>query len=389
MQFVGSESDSNSLITVISSCPQSVALLVGQSIHCHIIKVVVDEDVSVMNSLVGMYGRCGNLDLAQRIFYRMHRDTVTWNSLISAYTHSGHSSEALSLFDQMLLEDVEPNSATLVSAHSACSNQAALNHGKWIHNYVTEIGMEFDVSLATALVYMYAKCGPLEISREIFNAMPKRDVISVFGYGIHGNVRDALEIFQQMENSGMKPNEVPHAGLIVEGTNMFGRMIDYSITPTLKHYACMVDLLGRSGNPHKAEAMISTMPIAPDGGVWGALLSACSIHDEVEMGERIAKPALETDPENDGHYILISNMYSSVGRWEEAERVRRMMKRRGVRKRAGWSAIEVGEEVHVFMVGDRSHPLSVEMYEMLEALSRQMEELGYAIESGFGVCHVE
>ncbi|XP_058084122.1 pentatricopeptide repeat-containing protein At4g39952, mitochondrial-like [Magnolia sinica] len=402
MQFAGSESDSNSWITVISSCPQSVALCVGQSIHCHIIKSVIDEDVSVMNSLVGMYGRCGNLDLAQRIFYRMHRDTVTWNSLISAYTHSGRSSEALSLFNQMLLEDVEPNSATLVSALSACSNLAALNHGKWIHNYVKETGMEFDVSLATALVDMYAKCGQLEISREIFDAMPKRDVISwnvmIFGYGIHGNARDALETFQQMENSGMKPNEVTflavlsacsHAGLVVEGTKMFGRMIDYSITPTLKHYACMVDLLGRSGNVHKAEAMISTMPIAPDGGVWGALLSACSIHDEVEMGERIAKRALELDPENDGYYILISNMYSSVGRWEEAERVRRMMKRRGVRKRAGWSAMELGEEVHVFMVGDRSHPLSVEMYEMLEALSRQMEELGYAIESGFGVCHVE
>lgn len=349
---------------------------------------------------MGLYGRCGKLDVARRIFHRMHRDIVTWNTLIAAHAHSGHASEALSLFDQMLLENVKPSSATLVSLLSACSHLAALIHGERIHNYIKEMGYECDVSLSTALD-MYAKCGQVRIARKIFDAMPERDVISwnamISGYGIHGNATDAVEIFRQMEESGVSPNAVTflaalsacsHVGLVKEGRHLFGRMKDYSIMPSLKHYSCMVDLLGRSGNLDEAEAMILTMHVPPDGGVWGALLGACKIHGNVEMGERIARRAFESDPENDGYYILMSNMYSSVGKWEDAEQVRGMMKRRGVRKRAGWSAMELGADVHVFLVGDKIHLQSAEIYAVLEALFKQMEECGYVVEKQFWVVSV-
>ncbi|XXG78950.1 hypothetical protein AAC387_Pa09g0121 [Persea americana] len=398
MQLIGLEADSNSLVSVISSCSH---LRLGRSLHCYVIKTSVDEDVSILNSLMGLYGRCGKLDVARRIFHRMHRDIVTWNTLIAAYAHSGRASEALSLFDQMLLENVKPSLATLVSLLSACSHLAALNHGERIHNYIEEMGYECDVSLSTALVDMYAKCGQVRMAREIFDAMPERDVISwnamISGYGIHGNAKDAVEIFRQMEESGVSPNAVTflatlsacsHVGLVKEGRHLFRRMKYYSIMPSLKHYSCMVDLLGRSGNLDEAEAMILTMPVPPDGGVWGALLGACKIHGNVEMGERISRRAFELDPGNDGYYILMSNMYSSVGKWEDAELVRGMMKRRGVRKRAGWSAMELGADVHVFLVGDKTHLQSAEIYAVLEALFKQMEECGYVVEKQFGVVSV-
>lgn len=401
MQLVGLEADSNSLVAVISSCSQLLAMHLGRSVHCHVIKTIVDEDVSILNSLIGLYGRCGNLHGARRIFRRMHRDIVTWNTLIAAYAHSGHSSETLSLFDQMLLEEMKPNSATLVSVLSACSQLAAQNHGERIHNYIKEMGYECDVSLNTALVDVYAKCGQLGIAREIFDAMPERDVISwnvmISGYGIHGNATDAVGIFRQMEESGVSPNAVTflaalsacsHVGLVEEGRHLFGMMKDYSIVPSLKHYACMVDLLGRSGNLNEAEAMILTMPVAPDGGIWGALLGACKIHGNVEMGERVARQAFESDPENDGYYILMSNMYSSVGRWEDAEQVRGMMKKRGARKRAGWSAMELGADVHVFLVGDNTHLRSEEIYAVLDALFKQMEECSCVVEKQFGAVSI-
>ncbi|KAG1342358.1 pentatricopeptide repeat-containing protein, mitochondrial [Cocos nucifera] len=352
---LGYSSDLNCLVSVIYSCSQLGALRLGQSIHCYMIKYAVDEDVSVANALIGMYARCGKLDLARTIFDHTTRDVVTWNALIAAYAHLGHSSDALSLFDQMLFEDVKPNSATLVSILSACSHMAALHHGRWIHNYIKEMGLESDVSICTALVDMYAKCGQLEISRAIFDSMPERDVVSwnvmISGYGIHGYAKEALEVFREMEKTSLRPNGVTilsvlstcgHAGLVKEGKELFCGMGKYSVTPTLKHYACIVDLLGRSGNLCEAEAMVLNMPMEPDSGIWGALLGACRMHNNVEMGERIARRALESDPENDGYYILLSNMYSCAGRWEEVEKLRGSMNNKGVRKKAGWSAVELG-----------------------------------------------
>ncbi|KAA8546794.1 hypothetical protein F0562_003223 [Nyssa sinensis] len=341
----------------------------GRIIECLVRRNhVVDQ--MVHNALLSMYCKFGLPALAEKLFDRAERDkeawnmmvfgygkmglgdTVSWNTLISSYALSGHSAEALALFDKMISEGFKPNSATLVTVLSACSCIASLEKGEQVHSYIREGGFEFNLSLATALVDMYAKCGKLEKSREIFNVMKEKDVVSwnvmISGYAMHGDAESAIEIFRQMELSNVRPNELTflavlsactHAGLVEEGKFLFDRMGDYSVRPTLKHYASMVDLLGRSGNLHDAEALVLSMPIAPDGSLWGALLSACKIHNDTEMGIRIAKHAIESDTENDGYYIMLSNLYTSIGRWEEAERVRITMKDRGVRKKTGWSAV--------------------------------------------------
>lgn len=126
--------------------------------------------------------------------------------------------------------------------------------------------------------------------------------------------------------------------LLKRDETSFRKMHDYSLTPTLKHFACIVDLLGKSGNLQEAEDIVMSMPITPDGGLWGALLSACKIHNEVEIGLRIVKHAIKADPENDGYYITISNILDSNGKWEEAEKFRQLMKKKGVSKRLGWSS---------------------------------------------------
>ncbi|KAJ0988414.1 hypothetical protein J5N97_006770 [Dioscorea zingiberensis] len=387
----GAQADYNILVPVISSCSQLGALSLGQSLHCYALKTKVFGDAtSVCNALVGMYGRCGRLDLARIMFDGMSRDVVTWNALIAANAHLGHCNEALSLFDQMLGEGVKPTSTTLMSVLSACANIAALDRGIWIQNYIREMGLEYDVSLCTSLLDMYAKCGQLKTSREIFDSMSSKDIVAwnvmISAYGIHGYAKEALEIFEEVEKSGVKPNGITflavlsacsHGGLVKESKHIFARMVDHNITPTVKHYACMIDILGRSGDLSKAEAMVLSMPLKPDGGIWGALLGACKAHNNIEMGERVARMAFESDPENDGYYTLLSNMYSSAGRWEEVGRIRGLMKDRGVKKRAGWSALELCGEVLIFTVGDMSHPQSESMRLLLENLCRQMEESCY------------
>lgn len=355
MQHRGIEAESNCFTAVISSCSQLEETCVGRSLHCFATKSLIVDDLSIANSLIHMYGKFKNLAATWKIFCRMaKKDIVTWNTMMSSYIYNGQSSEALALFHKMTSQDLKANSATFVTALSACSHLASLENGERIHNYIKEQNFEINLSLCTALIHMYAKCGEIKKSREIFNSMKvnERDVISwnamISGYGLHGDVESALEVFKQMEKADVLPNKLTflavlsacsHAGLVKEGKYLFGRMEKYSVRPTLKHYACMVDLLGRSGNLQEAEDLVLSMPMDPDGRIWGALLSACKIHNEIDMGIRVAKRAIGFDPTNDGYYMILSTMYSSIGRWEEAERVRGMMKERGVSKTTGWSSL--------------------------------------------------
>ncbi|XP_074276386.1 pentatricopeptide repeat-containing protein At4g39952, mitochondrial [Silene latifolia] len=347
------ECDFNILISVITSCTQLGILHLGKSVHCYVIKNLLDDNVSLSNSLLDMYGKCGGLAIAMSIFGRIQRDKVTWNTLISAFVHKGEFAEALVAFDEMIVEGASPDTSTLVTVLSACSRLASVEHGMKIHNYVNSVGIELTISLKTALIDMYGKCGHLETSREIFDSMKERDVISwnvmISCYGLHGDARSAIEVFEKMEEcNSIRPNELTflalllacsHAGLTKEAKYFLNKMQDYSMKPTIKHYTCIVDLLGKSGNLQEAEDVVMSMPVTPDGGLWGALLSACKLHNEVEIGKRIASLAIEADPENDGYYIALSNMLDSTGEWKEAEKFRAIMKEKGVRKRLGWSTL--------------------------------------------------
>lgn len=353
MQYLGIRSESVGIVSAIASCGQLGEINLGRSIHCNVIKGFVDETISVTNSLIEMYGKCDKMNVSWRIFNRSERDVILWKALISAHIHVKHYEEAISLFDIMIMEDQNPNTATLVVVLSACSHLAFLEKGERLHRYINEKGLKLNLPLGTALVDMYAKCGQLEKSREVFDSMMEKDVICwnamISGYGMNGYAESAIEIFNLMEESNVKPNEITflsllsacaHAGLVEEGKNVFAKMQSYSVKPNLKHYTCMVDLLGRSCNLEEAEELVLSMPIPPDGGVWGALLSACKTHNQIEMGIRIGKNAIDSEPENDGYYIMVANMYSSIGRWDEAENVRRTMKDRcSMGKKAGWSMV--------------------------------------------------
>eukprot|EP00249_Psilotum_nudum_P023637 c28944_g12_i1 orf=1-576(+) len=190
-----------------------------------------------------------------------------------------------------------------------------------------------------------------------------------------------------MQLEGVKPNEITfinilsgcsHAGLLDDGRRYFASMaMDYGLTPTVKHYLCMIDLLGRAGHLDEAEDLINNMPLEPDAGAWMSLLGACSVHGDVERGVRAAQHIFDLDPKNDASFVLLSNIYSAAGRWDDAAKVRNEMDYREVKKKRGHSCIEVKKTVHEFIVGDVSHPQQEEIYAELQMLIKQMEEAGY------------
>ncbi|OAY60249.1 pentatricopeptide repeat-containing protein At5g39350 [Manihot esculenta] len=354
MQVEGIRPNSVTIASVLSACND---LRDGRCLHGWTIRQNLDPEVIILTSLIDMYAKCCRVDLSFAVFTRTSINrTVPWNAMLSGCIHNGLETEAIRLFKQMLVKGVEPDGATMNSLLPAYGFLADLQPSKNIHGYLTKSGFLSGIEVATCLIDIYSKCGSLESAHQLFNAIPI-DVKDIFvwsviisGYGMHGHGETAVSLFRQMVCSGVKPNEVTftsvlhacsHAGLVDEGLFLFEFMIkDHEIQPTDDHFTCIVDLLGRAGRLDEACNLIRRMPFVPSHAVWGALLGACVIHGNVEVGEVAAQHVFELEPENTGNYILLAKLYSAVGRWEDAENVRHMLNDIGLRKAPAHSLID-------------------------------------------------
>ncbi|CAN6439506.1 unnamed protein product [Victoria cruziana] len=392
MVVSGVEPDEVTMVTLLTACAQAGNLETGRRLHSWIIESKLKLGVVLQTALVDMYAKCGCLKISRQVFDEMpERNLVTWNAMLAGYAQSRMSKETLSLFEVMLISKVTPNEITMLSVLSACADLGALQQGMWAHVYLERNKITIDEFVVTALVDMYSKCGSIGNAKKVFESTSKRDIsvwtAMITGLAMHGHGNDALEHFSAMQRSGMKPNKVTfvgvlcacsHAGLVNEGRRLFKAMSNqYGLVPDMEHYACIVDLLGRAGLLQEAKEFIEGMPLEPDRFVWGALLGGCQVHGNVELAVDVGKRLIELDPSNSGAYVLQSNMYCSAGRWEDAVRVRKMMKSSGVKKPPGCTFIEMGGLVHEFIVGDKTHPQTKEIYLMLDEIGRRLERVGY------------
>eukprot|EP00253_Pinus_taeda_P001030 PITA_01030 len=335
MQLSGVKANSITFTSILPACSHLPLSQHGEKVHASIIKNGIESDIFVGNGLVDMYSNCGSMVNACKVFEKMPRqDVVSWSLLISGYVRSGYFDVSLKLFQQMKLAYVRPTSVTFASVLPAFANIAILKHGKEVHEDIIRSGFQSDMFVENALVDMYAKCGSIEDAHKMFSKMSKRDVVSwtsiIVGCAIHGFGKEALQLFEQMQHSGIKPNSVTfvgvlfacgHAGLVDHGWKYFHSMSqDYNIIPTIEHYCCMVDLLGRAGNLYEAHNFISSMPLEPDAAVWGSFLSACRIHNNIELARHAADWLFESNRQKSAHYMLLSNIYAEANRWDEVEK---------------------------------------------------------------------
>ncbi|XVE96401.1 hypothetical protein REPUB_Repub02eG0218500 [Reevesia pubescens] len=390
--------DNYTLPFVLRVCRDSMDLLLGSLVHGVVLKSGLCLDRFVCAALVDMYAKCRVIDDARRLFDNMpNKDLVTWTVMIGGYAECGNAKESLVLFELMRKEGIVPDKITMVTVVNACAKLGAMHKARLVHDYICTMNLNLNVILGTAMIDMYAKCGSVDLAREIFDRMPEKNVISwsamIAAYGYHGQGRKALDLFPMMLSSGIMPNRITfvsllyacsHAGLVDEGLQLFNMMWDeYAVRPDVKHCTCMVDLLGRAGRLEEALNLIESMTVEKDEGLWGALLAACRIHKKVELAERAAKSLLELQPQNPGHYVLLSNIYANAGRWQDMAKIRNLMTKRSLKKIPGWTWIEVDNEIHQFSVGDKSHPLSKEIYGLLKSMSEKLELAGYVPDTNF------
>ncbi|XP_048326552.2 putative pentatricopeptide repeat-containing protein At5g13230, mitochondrial [Ziziphus jujuba] len=378
--------------SVLQACATIEALDLGKQIHCNVVKVGLDLDIFVSNALMDVYAKCGMMENSVKLFVESpDRNDVTWSTMIVGYVHLGDGEKALSLFSDMLRYQVQATEVSYSSALRACASMAALEPGLQIHSLTVKTVYDKDVVVGNAIINMYAKCGSIKDARLVFDKLNKRDEVSwnaiISGYSMHGLGVEAIKVFEMMQKTNCKPNKLTfvgvlsgcsNAGLLDQGQAYFNSMAqDYGIEPSIEHYSCMIWLLGRSGHLDKAVKLIEEIPNEPSIMAWRALLGACVVHNNVELGRFSAERLLEMEPQDDATHVLLSNIYASARRWENVAFVRKNMKKKGVKKEPGLSWIEIRGTVHFFTVGDTSHPDMKLINGMLEWLNMKIWEAGY------------
>ncbi|XP_052184714.1 pentatricopeptide repeat-containing protein At3g46790, chloroplastic [Diospyros lotus] len=402
MNRIGIPSDRFTYTYVLKACvaSESLASLLqkGKEIHAHILRHGYETHVHIMTTLVDVYARFGRVSNAACVFNDMPvKNVVSWSAMIACYAKNGMPFEALELFRDMMLEttDLLPNSVTMVSVLQACASLAALEQGKLIHGYILRKGLDSILPVISALVTMYARCGNLELGRRVFDQIDKRDVVlwnsMISSYGIHGFGREAIQTFKQMIREQISPSLISfvsvlgacsHAGLVEEGKLLFNSMVkEHRIYPSVEHYACMVDLLGRANQLDEAAKVIEDMRIEPGRKVWGSLLGACRIHGNVEFAERASQRLFELEPMNAGNYVLLADIYAETKMWDEVKRVKKLLEARGLQKVSGCSLIEVGRKIYSFTSVDEFNPQIEQVHALLLKLSAEMKEKGYVPET--------
>ncbi|KAI3905256.1 hypothetical protein MKW92_029072 [Papaver armeniacum] len=345
--------DSFTLSSILPIFAEYVDIFRGKEIHGYTLRHGFDSDDFIASSLIDMYAKCTRVDDSLRIFRLLPQlDVISWNSIIAGCVQNGLFDEGLKLFRHMLTEKVKPSSLTFSSIMPACAHLTTLHLGKQLHGYITRNGFDKNVFIASALVDI------------IFDKMDSPDMVSwtamIMGYALHGHANEALLLFHKMKMESVRPNYVAfvaaltacsHGGLVDEARMLFNSMIeDYGISPGLEHYAAVADLLGS----------------------W-------------KVGEKV----FQIDPENIGAYILMSNIYSSAGRWKEAAKMRVAMKGRGMTKKPACTWIEVKNKIHAFVAGDKSHPYYDRINEALKVMLEQMERKGIGAKRNLLCSHSE
>ncbi|KDP43044.1 hypothetical protein JCGZ_25230 [Jatropha curcas] len=382
-------------VSLLDACIGAQHLNLGRQIHSLILKGGLQNDDEFLGvSLLGMYMNSLRKTDASILFseFSNPKSTILWTAMISGLTQNDCSDEALQFYQEMRSYGALPDQAAFVSVLRACAILSSMRDGTEIHSVIFRTGFDLDELTCSALVDMYAKCGDVRSSMQVFEEMhSKNDVISwnsmIVGFAKNGYAEDALRVFDVMKQTHVRPDDVTflgaltacsHAGRVSEGRRIFDSMVNYyRIQPRVDHSACMVDLLGRWGFLQEAEEFIYRLNFEPNAMIWATMLGACRIHGDEIRGQRAAEKLIELEPQNSSPYVLLSNIYAASGNWDDVNTLRRAMREKGVKKLPGCSWIVVGQKTNIFVAGDKSHSSSEKIDVVLGDLTALMKEDSY------------
>lgn len=371
------------------ACAGSLAAREGQQIHGLVVKAGFETDLHVESELMDMYSKCGLMEDALRVFRSCQDpDEVFLTVILVGFAQNGLEEKAFELFAEMVEKGIHIDANMVSAVLGAFSASAPFALGKQIHALVIKKCFGGNTYVCNGLINMYSKCGELQESIEVFDGMQSKNTITwnsiIAAFARHGHGSEVFGLFESMKADGVKPTNVTflsllhgcsHVGSARKGLEILNSMSSqYGIHPRVEHYACVVDMLGRASQLDDAKAFIEDGPFKDSALLWQALMGACSFHKNSEVGKYAAEKLLLLDPDCTAAYVLLSNIYSSEGRWDDRGRILKRMREKGLRKDTGKSWIELEKEVRSFVMAPRSHP-DVVMMQSSALVASDQEDL--------------
>ncbi|KAK4405739.1 Pentatricopeptide repeat-containing protein [Sesamum angolense] len=334
----GPKPDRVTMLSIITSSAELGNFRFGMQCHAYVLRNGLESWDNIGNSLIDMYTKSGE-QLAFRVFDQMSNKTVvSWNSLLAGFARNGDVESAQGLFNEMPERDI-------VSWNTMI--------GALVQQSFFRDAIELFHSMQSEGWTRSRWCGDPQSAIKVFSTMKERDVsawtAAIGAMAMEGNGERAHELFHGMLDQGVVPDEVvfsgvltacSHAGLVKQGMQIFNGMKEHGITPHIIHYGCVVDLLGRAGLLDEALDFINTMPMEPNGAIWGAFLAACRIHKNEKMATCAAELITKSAEDKPGVHVLLSNIYASAAKWDDVAKLRMQMKEKGMRKTPGSSSVE-------------------------------------------------
>ncbi|CAM0871850.1 unnamed protein product [Alopecurus aequalis] len=342
-------------ITLLNLLPACQSQSQGKSVHCYAIRNLFAQETSIITSAICMYSKFNNVDYGCKLFHSVgEKNIIVWNCILSAFVQCRLADNAFDFFRQMCFLNVKPDAVTMLALLSACSQIGNADLAECVTALILRNGFGGTLSIVNALIDMHSRCGSISFAREIFDSSVAKDSVTwsamINSYSLNGDGKSALDLLSMMIGSGVDPDDITfvsilsacsHSGLVDQARALFKSLqIDYGITPRMEHYACMVDLLGRTGHLDEAYDIVRSMPFRPSDSLLESLLGACRFHGNSKIGEAVGKLLIDSCHSNSRSYVMLSNIYASVGKWNDYEWLRLDMEAKGFRKDVGISSIE-------------------------------------------------
>ncbi|CAA6668919.1 unnamed protein product [Spirodela intermedia] len=353
--------DHVTFLAALGLCAGLKDLRLGTQIHGQALRRGVEGNIFVGNSVVDMHGKCGEVGAAWRAFCELpDRNVVSWSSIMAAFAQNGLFEEALRLWPEMEEDGVRPNDFSYAIVLAACGGLSVLRHGEALSAHAEKTGFRGHSLVENALINMYARGGSIWDAHKTFAGMRRRDTVSwnsmISGFSQHGLASPTTAVTFVGVLSACD-----RLGLVDDGFRYLNQMADQmGISPTVEHYTCIVGLLCRAGRLEDAESFMRTTEAEWDAVAWRTLLCACLIHKNHGLGR--GSPSRSS--------TATQTMWEPTSCYPEADAGK------GIKKEPGSSWIQVRNQTHVFVSGDREHPRADEIYTKLRDLLAAIRPLG-------------
>ncbi|XP_031274957.1 pentatricopeptide repeat-containing protein At4g04370 [Pistacia vera] len=310
MRIEGVDPEQQTFGSLVSANVIENDLELGKLVHGLILRAGFNMDAHVATSLIIMYLKCGNVNVAFRIFEQTpDKDVVLWTAMISGLVQNDCADKALLIFCEMLKSRMEPSSATIGSALSACAQLGSLDFGTSIHGYIIRQEMTLDIPAQNSLVTMYAKCGQLEQSCAVFYRMGERDLVSwnaiIAGYAQNCDLPKAFFLFTEMRAALQRPDSITvvslfqacaSIGALQQGKWVHNVVIRSCLRPYILVDTALVDMYCKCGDLDAAQKCFDGMS-QHDLVSWSSIIAGYGSHGRGEIALRMYEEFLHTGSE--------------------------------------------------------------------------------------------